>query len=109
MTIKKQIGLQVQLLRKRKKLSQEALAERVQIDAKSLSRLERGAHYPSIETLERLARELDVEVKDFFDFNEVPSTEQMRSQVIRVAHEADSSFLLQLVEMIEQKWRKSEF
>lgn len=105
LTTKQKIGLQLQLLRKRKKLSQEVLAERVEIDAKSLSRLERGAHYPSIETLERLARELGVELKDFFDFDKTPSIEQMRKMVVRTAHEAEPSFIAHLVNVIEQRIR----
>ncbi|UGA38106.1 helix-turn-helix domain-containing protein [Chromobacterium haemolyticum] len=48
-------------MRKRKGLSQDALAEMVGIDAKSLSRIERGAHYPAIETLERLANAMKLD------------------------------------------------
>lgn len=82
------IGRQVQILRKRKGLSQDALAEMVGIDAKSLSRIERGAHYPAIETLERLANAMKLELKDFFDFDGRPSVEEMRSQIIRSAQAA---------------------
>lgn len=80
---------QNQSLRKRKGLSQETLAELIGIDSKLLSRLERGAHYPSIETLEKMSIALNVELKDFFDFDGRPSVEEMRSMVIDAAQEAD--------------------
>lgn len=93
MDTKTKIAKQVQSLRKRKGLSQETLAELIGIDSKSLSRLERGAHYPSIETLEKMSIALNVELKDFFDFDGRPSVEEMRSKVIHAAQEADYSML----------------
>lgn len=97
MDTKTLIGKQVQSLRKRKGLSQETLAELVGIDAKSLSRLERGAHYPSIETLEKMATAMNFELKDFFDFDNRPSVEELRNQVIRAAQEANYELLAKMV------------
>jgi transcriptional regulator with XRE-family HTH domain len=97
---KTQIATCIRTLRKRKGLSQEALAQRIGIDAKSLSRLEHGAHFPSIETLEKMAEALDVQLKDFFDFSGKPSVEEMRSKVINAAQEANYSLLEKMVGII---------
>ncbi|WP_083444853.1 helix-turn-helix domain-containing protein [Herbaspirillum rhizosphaerae] len=98
--VRQLVGKRVQLLRKRKGYSQEALAGRIGIDTKSLSRLERGAHYPSLETLDRIRLELDVELKDFFDFTNEPSAEEMRDYLIRTVSSADYSALVQMVSVV---------
>jgi len=95
------VGERVQFLRKQKGLSQEELASRIGIDTKSLSRLERGQHYPSLETLERIRAELHVELKDFFDFDGKPSAEEMRSFLMRTATKADYSALVKMVDAVK--------
>lgn len=64
---KKQLGQRIKALRQQAGLKQEWVAEQVGIDAKSLSRIERGAHYPSLETLEAISDSLGVFLGDFFD------------------------------------------
>lgn len=91
--VKKLVGERVRTLRKRKNFSQEVLASKVGIDMKSLSRLERGAHYPSLDTLEKIQVELSVELKDFFDFEKSPSADELRDFLIRAASEADYATL----------------
>ncbi len=67
-TTKELLGSRIKELRKARNLSQDALAERVGIDSKHLSRLEVGGSFPSLDTLERLAQVLEVELKEFFEF-----------------------------------------
>ncbi|MDC7716853.1 helix-turn-helix transcriptional regulator [Vogesella sp. DC21W] len=103
MDTKKQIGLIVQQLRKRQGLSQETLAAAAKLDAKSLSRLERGVHYPAIETLERIATVLNVELKDFFDFTAAPSTEELRKRLRQEADQADEEKLRRVVSWLDSQ------
>jgi transcriptional regulator with XRE-family HTH domain len=98
---KRLVGERVQILRKRKGLSQEELAGQIGIDTKSLSRLERGAHFPSLETLEKVRIELGVELKDFFDFDPRPSAEEMRDFLIRTARDADYDNLAKMTEAVK--------
>ena len=51
-------------IRIRKNLSQEALAKRARINRVTLARLERALHPPRLDTLERIARALDVPLTD---------------------------------------------
>ena len=95
------VGERVQILRKRKQLSQEELASRIGIDAKSLSRLERGQHYPSLETLERIRVVLEVELKDFFDFDGKPSAEELRDFLMRTASKANYSILVKMTDAVK--------
>jgi len=67
-TTKVLLGTRIKELRKAKKLSQEQLAEKINIDPKHLSRIEVGNSYPSFDTLEKIANNLNVEMKEFFEF-----------------------------------------
>lgn len=68
-TRKHLIGIRIKELRKSKGLTQEQLSEKVDIDSKHLSRIEVGSSYPSMETLDKISKVLDVELKDMFEFH----------------------------------------
>lgn len=72
---KKLIGARIKELRKRAGLTQEQLAELVGLDARHLSRLEVGRHFPSLISLERIASALNVALVEFFQF---PGEEDIR-------------------------------
>jgi transcriptional regulator with XRE-family HTH domain len=58
-------------LRRERFLTQMELAEKAGIRQTSLSRLERGAHPPSMRTLRKLATALGVEPRELADPSEV--------------------------------------
>jgi len=58
----KRLGKRIAQRRKSLGWTQEDLAERVGVDAETISRFERGAHLPSLPTLERLAAALRAEI-----------------------------------------------
>lgn len=68
---KELLGGRVKELRKMRGFSQEKLSEKVGIDPKHLSRIEVGRGFPSLDSLEKLADALNVELKDFFEFAHV--------------------------------------
>ncbi len=63
---KQALGLRIKEFREKQKFTQDKLAELVGIDSKHLSRIENGRNYPSIETLEKLADNLNVTFEDIF-------------------------------------------
>lgn len=65
---KKQLGRQIATLRRNKKLTQEKLAEKTGYSVEFISLVERGINAPSVEGCERIARTLQVSLKDLFDF-----------------------------------------
>ena len=67
MDIKLRFGNRIKELRKQKGFSQEKLANLADIDRTYLPTIEKGERNVSIEVVERLARALDVKVKDLFD------------------------------------------
>ncbi len=68
MDIKKQLGKRIQLIRKSKCFTQEKLAELIGIEPPSLSYIETGKFSPSVETLQKLAEVLEVDVWEFYYF-----------------------------------------
>lgn len=75
----KLIGAKIKEIRKRKKISQEALAERVSMNHRSIVRLENAYSQPTLETLEKIADALGVKITDFF---EIATTGKTRTQIV---------------------------
>ena len=83
-TAKELLGMRVREVRKLRSLSQEKLAEKVGVDPKQISRIEGGKSAPSLDTLESLARSLQVEMKDLLDFQHLIAEEQMEDQALKL-------------------------
>ena len=62
-------GLRIKELRRSKHLTQEQLAEEIGMDTQNLCKMENGNHFPQVKNVIKLAKILDVEVKELFDFN----------------------------------------
>ena len=60
---KKLIGKRIKEIRKAKNLTQEKLAELIDIETGSLSAIESGRHYPSLPTLIKISEVLNIETK----------------------------------------------
>jgi DNA-binding XRE family transcriptional regulator len=65
--IAKGFGDRVRKLRLRKRLSQETLAERAELDRTHLSGIERGVENPTLFTIQQLADALEVSVGDLME------------------------------------------
>lgn len=59
---KTEFGLRLRRLREEKDLTQAEFAEMIDINFKSLSRIEVGYNYPSLETLQSMAKALDISI-----------------------------------------------
>lgn len=101
MDAKKQLGARIKELRKIKKLTQEQLAEMVDVDPKHLRRIEVGGSYPSIDTLVKLAAALKYEVMDFFDFeHRVKDKKQLLESIGQLLREAQQEQLRVILRVI---------
>ena len=67
LNIKKVIGVRIKELRKRKKITQEKLAENAEINVKYLSKIEMGTKNPTINVFIRIAESLDVDIGAIFN------------------------------------------
>ncbi len=67
MSIKVNVGLRIRELRNGIGISQEALANKAEIDRTYVTDVENGRRNISIENLAKLVNALGIEFKDFFD------------------------------------------
>ena len=66
--LRSQFAKRLKALRIEKQLTQEELAEITSLSTSFISSMERGINAPSFETLESLAKALDVPLRGLFDF-----------------------------------------
>ncbi len=71
LSINEKIGIKIKLLRTKAKLSQEKLAELSYMNKNSIGSIERGESKPSIETLEKIANALNIELKELVDVSKI--------------------------------------
>lgn len=62
------LGRKIQKLRKEIRLTQEELAEKLNISRTHIGHIEQGRKSPSLKLVEKIARVLGVKVKDIFPF-----------------------------------------
>ncbi len=65
------IGLKIKLLRNKLGLSQEEFAEKAELSKNSLGAIERGTSVAGIDTLERIAIALGIELKELVDVSKI--------------------------------------
>ena len=99
---KKLLGIRVRHMRKKNGLSQEAFAELIGIDPNSVSRIECGVHYPSLDTLEKITIVLKVEMRDMFLFSNKETVEEMRVFLIQTASEVGIEKLREMVRAVRK-------
>jgi transcriptional regulator with XRE-family HTH domain len=90
---KKLLGMRIKELRRTRSLSQEQLAEMIEIDPKHLSRIEVGNSYPSLDTLEKMANALKTDLKDFFEFKHHGEEKELIENINRILSETNKSNL----------------
>ena len=81
--IKILLGKRIRELRKERNITQEKLSELAEIEIPSLSNIENGKNYPNSETLEKLARALDVMPYELYIFEHLrlPDTKKLISEM----------------------------
>ena len=100
MEIKKLIGKRLKELRRSKQLSQEQLAEKADINAKYLSRMERGTENPTLDMLIKLSNALEVEMWEMFDFGHVVSQKELKEAIRAFSKTADEPTLRLALKLI---------
>ena len=68
-TLQITVGKQIQKLRELKGISQQDLAAKCNFEKSNMSRLEAGRVNPTLSTLEKVAKALDVTLAELFSFS----------------------------------------
>lgn len=80
------IGARIKELRRNKKLSQEELAEIIDVNFRTIQRIETGCNIPSLETLVKLTQALGVDIKDLFTTEHFKSREEILNSINEIAN-----------------------
>ncbi len=104
--IKKILGDRVRRFRKDAGLTQEKLAEKVDVAVETISRLERGHSIPSVEKFYEIAQAIDVEMTVLFDIADedfksrtYPHMAEMR-ELLRPAKKAHQKMIVEVVKRV---------
>lgn len=81
MELKKQLGKRIKELREQKNLSQEYIAERLDINPANYWRIENGVSYPKPENLEKICEILNVKAHELFAFEHIQSIEDIKNEL----------------------------
>jgi len=98
--IKHLIGSRIKQLRKARGVSQEALSEKIGMSSKYLSSIERGQENPTLDTFLRLAKALEVNVFELFNYSQTPSPKEAKKIVFDLATSGDKAKLEVIAKLI---------
>ncbi len=87
--ISKKLGLRIKELRENRGLTQLGLAEILNMEASNLSKIERGVQIPKEESLEKISKALDVELKDLFDYGHFVDKSTLINKINQILKFAD--------------------
>ena len=81
MNIKKTLGEKIKRVRKRRGLTQEQLAEMIDIAPRNLSKIEVGSCFVTAETLEKLLVALNVTTEELFANEHIKEPKELLSEI----------------------------
>ena len=92
-TKKELIGARIRSIREAKGLTQEKLAEVMDINSKYLSNIERGKENPTLDMLIRFTEALKVEMWEMFDFGHEVGLKEMKESMSKLLKESEEEKL----------------
>jgi len=108
MSGKKTLGAKIKLLRTTMGLSQEKLAELIDINTRNLSKIETDLSFPSAENLYKLSKVLNFDINEIFEDNfkgkSVPKNTQIAKLIAEIndLSEEDLKIVAGLVKTIKK-------
>ena len=94
------IGARVKEIRNKKGLTQEQLSERMEINPKYLSSIERGNENPTLNTLIKLSESLEVDLGEIFSLIQIEDPGERKSMITSLLDEADNEQLKQAFKVL---------
>lgn len=94
--LKEQFAKKLKSIRKSRKLTQEQLAELVDVDFRYISFLENARSFPSCDLLEKITKALNISYADLFIYEENLSREEIKKQLIEIIQLLDDKNLYTL-------------
>lgn len=103
MNIKKEFGEKIKRMRKNRNLTQEQLAEMIDISPRNLSGIEVGANFVKAETLEKILLALNTTTEELFSNMEIKDNKELLADIIKdiKSVENDNSKLKRIYKMVK--------
>ena len=98
---KKKLGKKIKELRKKKGLTQEKLAELVDLEQNSISVIESGRNFPTLATLEKIANKLDADLNEFFNYEYYEDIELIKQTMHNYVESLNESQIRQIYRYIK--------
>ena len=87
------IGSKIKELRRNRHLSQEELADIINVNFRTIQRIETGRNVPSLETLSKLAQAFEINIRDFFNFEYLKDRKEIIGSVNEILNKMDDEKL----------------
>ena len=81
MNLKQELGEKIRRIRKQRGLTQEQLAEMIDITSRNLSNIELGISFPKSETLEKILKSLRITTQDLFANEHIKSNQELLEEI----------------------------
>ena len=78
------IGKKIKEIRKKNNLTQEGFCEMIGIEPSSLSNVENGKSFPSMQTVLKIMEKFKVSAQDFFDFKYLMDEKELDTQIFEL-------------------------
>lgn len=102
MSLKKIFAQNLKQIRKKRGLTQEKLAELVEVAPRHISFLETGRSFPSSDLIERICAVLNIKYVDLFSFEEDLRREEIINRILKTLTRLDDEKLKYMYKLANQ-------
>ena len=88
------VGEKIKEIRRSKKISQERLAEMISMNHRTINRIENCHTMPTLETLDKIATALEVNLSDFFQTQTLKSRKEIIKDILNILNRLSDKELL---------------
>ncbi len=82
--IARNLGIRIKELRERNNLTQQKLAELINMESSNLSKIERGIQMPKEESIESIVKILGIDIHELFEFEHITPKEQLINNIMNI-------------------------
>ena len=93
-SLSKQVGKRIKELREANGIKQFELAEFLEIEPTNLSKIENGFYLPREDKLRKIAKFLNVEIKDLFDIKHIISRNELLASISEILNNFNEKELM---------------
>ncbi len=101
MDSRKKLGKRIKELRKSRGFTQEQVAELIDMEQNTISVIESGRNFPTLNTLEKIAKILEINLSDFFNYEYFDDIELIKQYVKTSFEKMNDSQIRQIFKYIK--------